>query len=138
MSQMAEPMLRLLPLTASRRDRCLRLTLREYCCCHRDDEISEIQKSHGMRIAELEGELAEARSRVATHASAIAAAEERVLSQTARADKLHVEKSALSRDVGAIRGEAISSRERADIMQKMVGTTIIIEHRAALQLARAA
>jgi hypothetical protein len=86
----------------------------------KEEGVAAAKRGAEGRIAKLEADVAQERARVASHANSVAAAEERARAQTARADQLQAEKSGLARDASALRAEAVSSRERGDVMQKML------------------
>lgn len=86
----------------------------------RDEDVASAKRSCEARIAQLEADLTQERARVAAQKSSVAAAEERARVQGGRAEQLQAERNGLARDASALRAEAISNRERADVMQKML------------------
>ena len=101
----------------------------------KEEEGLSRRKAAEARAVELEAALAKERGRVGSAEASLAAAEERARASHARAEQLAAEKATVLRDAGSMRAEAVASRERAEVLQKML--TQRTEYLRKLQLAAA-
>ena len=98
-----------------------------------EEEVRSLQRQSEMKIAELESQIEREKAKAKQSVDNLAKAEERQRNDAGKVEQLTAEKSTLVRDAGALRSEAISSRERADVLQKML--TQRTEYMRKLQLA---
>lgn len=99
----------------------------------KDEEAARARREADARVASVEAELERTSSRLEVAAAAVASAEERAHASAARLEQMHAEKGALSRDASAMRAEALSARERSEVMQKLLAQRT--EYMRKLQLA---
>ena len=101
----------------------------------REEEVLAERRAGHARAAELDEALGKVNARIQGHAADLAAAEERGRNHAVRAEQLLAQKQTLLREVGSLKADAVSSRERADVLQKML--TQRTEYIRKLQLAAA-
>jgi hypothetical protein len=101
----------------------------------REEEVLAERRAGHARAAELDEALGKVNARIQGHAADLAAAEERGRNHAVRAEQLLAQKQTLLREVSSLKADAVSSRERADVLQKML--TQRTEYIRKLQLAAA-
>ena len=98
-------------------------------------ERLDVSRDGRLDVAELQNALDASTAQAAAHAASLSAAGDKCRAQAARAEQLTAEKAGLAREHGILRSEAVASRERADVLQRML--TQRTEYMRKLQLAAA-